>query len=131
MGGRYGRQGDRGSSRFYLSLADDLLRIFGGERISRMMDRLGLEEDEPIEHPWLNRAIANAQKKVEAHNFTIRKNLLEYDDVMNLQRKTVYGRRREILGAESTKDVVLDMIDQMVTQVIDMSVPEKLDPDQF
>ena len=129
--GRSGRQGDPGSSRFYLSLEDDLLRIFGGERLSRLMERLGLEEDEPIEHPWLSRAIANAQKKVEAHNFSIRKNLLEYDDVMSLQRKTVYGRRRDILGAADTRDVALDMIDQTVTQLVDEGVPEKIDPESF
>jgi preprotein translocase subunit SecA len=95
--GRSGRQGDPGSSRFYLSLEDDLLRIFGAERITGLMERLGMEEDVPIEHPWVNRAIENAQRKVEGHNFDIRKNLLEYDDVMNQQRKTVYALRRQIL----------------------------------
>ena len=129
--GRSGRQGDPGSSRFYLSLQDDLLRIFGGERISTMMDRLGLKEDEPIEHPWLSRAIANAQKKVEAHNFSIRKNLLEYDDVMNQQRQTVYKRRREILGAQDTKDFALDMIDEKVTALIEECVPENVNPEDF
>jgi preprotein translocase subunit SecA len=95
--GRAGRQGDPGSSRFYLSLEDDLLRIFGAERITGIMERLGMEEDVPIEHPWVNRAIENAQRKVEGHNFDIRKNLLEYDDVMNQQRKTIYALRRQIL----------------------------------
>jgi preprotein translocase subunit SecA len=95
--GRSGRQGDPGSSRFYLSLEDDLMRIFGAERISGLMERLGMQEDEPIEHPLINRAIENAQKKVEGHNFDIRKNLLEYDDVMNQQRKTIYALRRQIL----------------------------------
>ena len=95
--GRAGRQGDPGSSRFYLSLEDDLMRIFGSDRISRMMETLGMKEGEPIEHRWLSRAIENAQKKVEAHNFDIRKNLLEYDDVMNKQRESVYTLRREIL----------------------------------
>ena len=122
--GRSGRQGDPGSSRFYLSLDDDLLRIFGGERISKLMERFGLKEDEEIQHPWLSRAIENAQKKVEAHNFSIRKNVLEYDDVMNLQRKTVYQRRREILGASDTKDIFLDMTDQVATQLIDASSSE-------
>ena len=95
--GRSGRQGDPGSSRFYLSLEDDLMRIFGAERITGLMERLGMEEDVPIEHPLINRAIENAQKKVEGHNFDIRKNLLEYDDVMNQQRKTIYSLRRQVL----------------------------------
>jgi preprotein translocase subunit SecA len=95
--GRAGRQGDPGSSRFYLSLEDDLMRIFGAERITGLMERLGMEEDVPIEHGLINRAIENAQKKVEGHNFDIRKNLLEYDDVMNQQRKTIYSMRRQVL----------------------------------
>ncbi len=96
--GRGGRQGDPGSSIFYLSLEDDLMRIFGSERISRMMETLGMKEGEQIEHRWLSKAIENAQKKVEAHNFDIRKNLLEYDDVMNQQRKSIYRLRRMVLG---------------------------------
>jgi preprotein translocase subunit SecA len=95
--GRAGRQGDPGSSRFYLSLEDDLMRIFGAERITGLMETLGMEEDVPIEHSLINRAIENAQKKVEGHNFDIRKNLLEYDDVMNQQRKTIYALRRQVL----------------------------------
>jgi preprotein translocase subunit SecA len=95
--GRAGRQGDPGSSRFFLSLEDDLMRIFGAERITGLMERLGMEEDVPIEHPWINKSIEGAQKKVEGHNFDIRKNLLEYDDVMNQQRKTIYSLRRQIL----------------------------------
>jgi preprotein translocase subunit SecA len=95
--GRAGRQGDPGSSRFYLSLEDDLMRIFGAERITGLMERLGMEEEVPIEHGLINRAIENAQKKVEGHNFDIRKNLLEYDDVMNQQRMTIYSLRRQVL----------------------------------
>jgi preprotein translocase subunit SecA len=95
--GRSGRQGDPGSSRFYLSLEDDLLRIFGAERITGLMERLGMEEDVPIEHGLVNRAIENAQRKVEGHNFDIRKNLLDYDDVMNQQRKAIYALRKQIL----------------------------------
>src|SRR6185369_9364856 len=95
--GRAGRQGDPGSSRFYLSLEDDLLRIFGAERITGLMERLGMEEDVPIEHNMVNRAIENAQRKVEGHNFDIRKNLLDYDDVMNQQRKAIYALRKQIL----------------------------------
>jgi preprotein translocase subunit SecA len=91
--GRAGRQGDPGASRFYLSLVDDLLRIFGAERIQGLMTRLGMEEGEPIEHRLITRAIANAQSKVEAHNFDIRKHLLEYDDVMNKQREVIYAQR--------------------------------------
>ena len=97
--GRAGRQGDPGISRFYLSLEDDLMRIFGAERITGLMERLGMEEGEPIEHRWLTKAIESAQKRVEGHNFDIRKNLLEYDDVMNQQRKTIYKLRRQVLAA--------------------------------
>src|SRR5687767_10131568 len=93
--GRAGRQGDPGSSRFYLSLEDDLMRIFGADRIQGIMSRLGMEEGVPIEHGLVTRAIENAQKKVEAHNFDIRKHLLEYDDVMNKQREVIYNQRRE------------------------------------
>ena len=114
--GRSGRQGDPGSSRFFLSLEDDLLRVFGGERIGGMMDRLGMEEDEVITHPWLSKAIANAQKRVEDHNFSIRKNLLEYDDVMNQQRHTIYALRKDLLGSESVRDKVVDWCEEMVAQ---------------
>ncbi|MBI2980953.1 MAG: preprotein translocase subunit SecA [Deltaproteobacteria bacterium] len=116
--GRSGRQGDPGSSQFYLSLEDDLLRIFGSDRISGIMGRLGMEENEEITHPWITKAIANAQKRVEAHNFDLRKHLLEYDDVLNQQRKTVYGLRREILEGEKTREKILDMIDQEVTSLV-------------
>ncbi len=123
--GRSGRQGDPGSSRFYLSLEDDLLRIFGSERISHMMDRLGIEENEPITHPWISRAIENAQKRVEGHNFDLRKHLLEYDDVLNQQRKTVYALRREFLAQESQKEKILDLVDEAVTDLIEEFLPEK------
>src|SRR5205085_544371 len=95
--GRAGRQGDPGSSRFYLSLEDDLLRIFGADKMINLMERLGMEDDVPIEAGMVNRSIEGAQRKVEGHNFDIRKNLLEYDDVMNQQRKTIYALRRQIL----------------------------------
>jgi preprotein translocase subunit SecA len=129
--GRAGRQGDPGSSRFYLALQDDLLRVFGGERISGLMGRLGMGEDEVITHPWLSRAIANAQKRVEDHNFDIRKHILEYDDVMNQQRTTVYGLRRELLEGADCRDKVLDMTDQMVSAIVDEFVPSNIDPDSF
>ena len=98
--GRAGRQGDPGASRFYLSLDDDLMRIFGGERVTNLMEKMGMEEDVPIEHPWVTKSIENAQKKVEGSNFDSRKNVLEYDDVMNQQRKTLYGLRKQILKGE-------------------------------
>jgi preprotein translocase subunit SecA len=97
--GRAGRQGDTGGSKFYLSLEDDLMRIFGSDRIQGLMERLGMQEGEVIEHKWLSKAIENAQKRVEGHNFDMRKNLLEYDDVMNQQRKTIYRLRRQVLAA--------------------------------
>src|SRR5882724_2753306 len=111
--GRSGRQGDPGSSRFYLSLEDDLLRIFGSERIQRIMDRLGMEEGEPIEHTMVTRAIGTAQKRVETRNFEIRKHLLEYDDVMNKQREIVYGLRRQCLENDSQEETVLDWMGEL------------------
>jgi len=116
--GRSGRQGDPGSSRFFLSLEDDLLRIFGAERVQKIMERLGMEEGEPIEHRWINSAIENAQKKVEAHNFDIRKHLLEYDDVMNKQREVIYARRREVLSAESSKEEVLETAEELADSLV-------------
>ena len=116
--GRSGRQGDPGSSRFYLSLEDDLLRIFGSERIQRIMDHLGMEEGEPIEHKLVTRAIGTAQKRVETRNFEIRKHLLEYDDVMNKQREIVYGLRREVLAGESQEETVLEWIGELAAVVV-------------
>ena len=116
--GRAGRQGDPGTSRFYLSLEDDLLRIFGAERIQKIMDRLGMEEGEPIEHGLVTRAIENAQKRVEAHNFDIRKHLLEYDDVMNKQREVIYQQRRSFLAGENLKSEVLEMIEELTEQTV-------------
>ncbi len=104
--GRAGRQGDPGSSRFYLSLEDDLMRIFTGERVKNLMDRMGLPDDEPIEHPWVTKSVENAQHKVEQRNFDIRKNVLEYDDVMNAQRKTVYSLRQQLLEGRYEPDEV-------------------------
>ena len=123
--GRSGRQGDPGSSRFYLSLEDDLLRIFGSERISKIMDRLGIEEDQPIEHRLVSRAIESAQRKVEAHNFEIRKHLLEYDDVMNKQREVIYSQRREVLGSEDLKETVMEMIEEEGENLLDFYTDEK------
>jgi len=129
--GRSGRQGDPGSSRFYLSLEDDLLRVFGSSRISGIMDKLGMEEDEPIEHNMITKAIENAQRKVEGHNFDIRKHLLEYDDVMNKQREVIYKQRRELLEGEDITDVVQDMLDDLVDSVVFEFSQEKLDSEDW
>ena len=107
--GRAGRQGDPGSSRFYVSLEDELMRLFGSERISNLMDRFNIEEDVPIEHPWITKAIENAQTKVESHHFDIRKNVKEYDDVMNEQRRIIYADRRKILEGQDIQKVVWEM----------------------
>jgi len=129
--GRSGRQGDPGSSRFYLSLEDDLLRIFGSQRIQRIMDRLGMEEGEPIEHKLVTRAIATAQKRVENHNFEIRKHLLEYDDVMNKQREIVYGMRRQILDGASQVDTIAEWIEDMVPATLDGFAPPDAHPEDW
>ena len=129
--GRSGRQGDPGSSRFYMSLEDDLLRIFGADRLKGLMGRIGMEDNEPIEHRWISRAIENAQKKVESHNFDIRKHLLEYDDVMNKQREVVYHRRRELLSGASLKDDVLDMCDALIEEIAAAHANSEVDPAQW
>ena len=116
--GRSGRQGDKGSSRFYLSLDDDLMRIFAADRLSGLMQRIGLQEDEPIEHRMISRAIENAQSRVEAQNFSIRKQLLEFDDVMNTQRTIIYQQRREILQGGSLKAAVMDMAEDLVETLL-------------
>jgi preprotein translocase subunit SecA len=121
--GRAGRQGDPGSSRFYLSLEDDLMRIFASERVSQLMLKLGMEEGVPIEHGMVTRAIANAQKKVEAHHFEIRKQLLEYDDVMNKQREVIYQHRRAVLGGSDLKDELRGMIDGLVESALNIYCP--------
>ena len=123
--GRSGRQGDMGSSRFYLSLEDDLLRIFGAERISSVMDRIGMEEGQPIEHRLISRAIENAQKRVEGQNFDIRKHLLEYDDVMNRQRQVIYEQRKKVLKGEALWDDVEEMIEEMAEGIVPEYVDEK------
>jgi preprotein translocase subunit SecA len=129
--GRSGRQGDPGSSRFYLSLEDDLLRIFGSQRIQSIMDRLGMEEGEPIEHKLVTRAIGTAQKRVETHNFEIRKHLLEYDDVMNKQREIIYGMRRQILDGASQADTVAEWIEDMTAGTVDGYAPEDAHVDDW
>ncbi|MBE7415698.1 MAG: preprotein translocase subunit SecA [Deltaproteobacteria bacterium] len=123
--GRAGRQGDPGSSRFYMSLEDDLLRIFGSDRIASIMERIGMEEDVPIEHGLVSKAIENAQKKVEGHNFDIRKHLLEYDDVMNQQRTVVYGYRKQILGQQGLREMVKEFSDEAARELVGTHVDEK------
>jgi len=129
--GRSGRQGDPGSSRFYLSLEDDLLRIFGSQRIQKIMERLGMEEGEPIEHKLVTRAIATAQKRVETHNYEIRKHLLEYDDVMNKQREIIYGMRRQILEGEPQADTIAEWIEDLVAVTLDAYAAEGAHPEDW
>jgi len=123
--GRSGRQGDPGESRFYLSLEDNLMRIFGSERIAMIMDKLGVQEDEPIEHNLISKSIEGAQKKVEGRNFEIRKHLLEYDDVMNKQREVVYAERRRILSEENLKSMVEEILDGVLDDAIETYLPRK------
>lgn len=123
--GRAGRQGDPGSSVFFLSFEDDLMRIFGGDKLLSKMEFLGMEDDVPIEHRMVTKSIENAQQRVEGHNFDIRKNLIEYDDVMNLQRKTIYGLRRKVLGDELMEEEMLDMIERVVAYVVETACPRK------
>lgn len=124
--GRSGRQGDPGSSRFYLALEDDLMRIFGGEKILGLMERLGMKAGEVIEHPWVNKSVENAQRRVEGHNFDIRKHLLDYDNVMNDQRLAIYKLRREVIGADIdiTKEMLLDLTDNAVVEIVHRACPE-------
>lgn len=129
--GRSGRQGDPGSSQFFLSLEDDLMRIFGADNISGMMDKLGMEEDEPIEHSLITKSIERAQKKVENHNFNIRKYILEYDDVMNQQREVLYDQRRKILGNDSLRDTIMEMVDSLAIKAMNQYADEKLYPEEW
>ena len=129
--GRAGRQGDPGSSRFYLSLEDDLMRIFAADRIANLMDRVGMEEGHPIEHGLITRAIENAQKKVEAQNFNIRKQLIEYDDVMNQQREIIYEQRRQALEDEDLQPVILDMIEDIVDDLVENHTQEETPPEEW
>jgi len=129
--GRSGRQGDPGSSRFYLSLEDDLLRIFGSERVSKIMDLLKIEEGEAITHGMISRAIENAQKKVEAHNFDIRKHLIDYDDVMNKQREVIYAQRREILGGQEIRNNFMEMMDETIGDIVTAYAIDKVPGHQW
>ena len=129
--GRSGRQGDPGSSRFYLSLEDDLMRIFGSDRISGLMDKLGMDEEMPIENKMVSKAIENAQKRVETHNFDIRKHLLEYDDVMNKQRSEIYSFRKEILKGENLTDRIMDMLEDVIDELLSIYCPEEKHVDDW
>ncbi len=129
--GRSGRQGDPGSSRFYLSLEDDLMRIFGGDRMKGIMERLGMQEGEPIEHRLVSKAIENAQARVEGHNFDIRKQLLEYDDVMNQQREVIYSHRLNILRGEDIRDDIMEMLEERVDDIVADTVDERMPPAEW
>ncbi|RJP13992.1 MAG: preprotein translocase subunit SecA [Candidatus Abyssobacteria bacterium SURF_5] len=129
--GRAGRQGDPGSSRFYISLEDDLMRLFGSDRIMKIMDRLGIEEDQPIEHSLVSRSIETAQKRVEAHNLEIRKHLLKYDDVMNKQREIIYAERQRSLDEDNLKEHMLEMVDDLLEEKMEEFVPPDTLPDEW
>ncbi|MEF2552910.1 preprotein translocase subunit SecA [Aurantimonas sp. A2-1-M11] len=129
--GRSGRQGDPGRSKFYLSLQDDLMRIFGSDRMDSMLTKLGLKEDEAIVHPWINKALEKAQKKVEARNFDIRKNLLKYDDVMNDQRRVIFEQRIELMDSEELDEAVADMRHATIDGIVSRHIPEKAYPEQW
>ena len=129
--GRSGRQGDKGSSRFYLSLEDDLMRLFGSDSIAGIMDKLGMAEDEPIEHTLVTKSIESAQKKVENRNFEIRKQVLDYDDVMNQQREVIYSQRRKILLEKDLRQNVLDMITRAVKNTVDIYAPKEILPEDW
>ncbi len=129
--GRSGRQGDPGASKFFLSLEDDLMRIFGSDRLDGMLQRLGLEEGEAITHPWINKALEKAQKKVEARNFDIRKNLLKFDDVMNEQRKVIYEQRKDLMRAKDVQDDIVDMRREVIEDLIARCIPEKAYAEQW
>src|SRR2546421_1271189 len=129
--GRSGRQGDPGASKFFVSLQDDLMRIFGSERMDSMLLRLGLKEGEAIIHPWVNKALAKAQQKVEARNYDIRKQLLKFDDVMNDQRKVIYEQRRDIMNARDVAAMVADMRDASIADAVALAIPENTLPEQW
>ncbi|KAA0971612.1 preprotein translocase subunit SecA [Aureimonas fodinaquatilis] len=129
--GRSGRQGDPGRSKFYLSLQDDLMRIFGSERMDTMLTRLGLKDGEAIVHPWINKALEKAQKKVEARNFDIRKNLLKYDDVMNDQRRVIFDQRLELMDAAGLTETVDDMRHETISNLVSRRIPERAYPEQW
>src|SRR5213078_2373758 len=129
--GRCARQGDPGSSHFFIALEDDLMRLFGSDRIVKVMERVGLEEGQELEHPLLNRSIQTAQKRVEQHNFQIRKRTLEYDDVMNKQREIIYGFRNEIIHANDVRDRLMDVMEEVVVQKVMQFTSAEQQPEEW
>jgi len=129
--GRSGRQGDPGASKFFLSLEDDLMRIFGSQRMDGMLQKLGLKEGEAIIHPWINKALEKAQQKVEARNFDIRKNLLKFDDVMNDQRKVIYEQRKELMQVEDVSEEIVAMRHEVIGETVARCIPERAYPEQW
>jgi preprotein translocase subunit SecA len=129
--GRTGRQGDPGASKFFLSLEDDLMRIFGSERLDKVLKTFGIEDGEPITHKWVNKALEKAQRKVESHHFDIRKNLLKFDNVMNDQRTVIYDQRREMMEADDLSDVLKDMRHEVVENLVSAHIPARALPDQW
>ena len=128
--GRSGRQGDPGKSRFYLSTEDDLMRLFGGDRMKMVMDRLNAPDDMPIENKMLSNIIENSQQKVESRNFAIRKNVLQYDDVMNRQREIIYSQRDQVLNGDDIKDQIMKMIEQTIDSTVATYCPNGATKDQ-
>src|SRR5262249_44706391 len=128
--GRCARQGDPGSSRFYIALEDDLMRLFGSGRIATIMEKVGMEEGQDLQHPLLNRSIETAQKRVESYNYNIRKRTLEYDDVMNKQREVIYGFRNETLRTENPREMLLDVISEVVEDRVFQHLPEGKEDEQ-
>ena len=129
--GRSGRQGDPGSSQFYVSLEDELMKRFGSERIAAMMDRLGMEEDVPIEHGVISKSIENAQTKVEGHNFDLRKHVVQYDDMMNKHREVIYADRRKLVQGEDIQDRVWEMVEREIEAIVDANVGDGRDMERF
>src|SRR6185369_15526900 len=129
--GRCARQGDPGSSHFFISLEDDLMRLFGSDRIVKYMEKMGLEEGQELEHPLLNRSIGQAQKRVEQHNFQIRKRTLEYDDVMNKQREVIYGFRNEIINSTDVRDRLMDIMEEVVIQKVEQFTKAEFDANEW
>ena len=129
--GRTGRQGDPGKSKFLLSLKDDLMRIFGSDRLETMLSKLGLEKGEAIVHPWINKAVEKAQAKVEAHNFEIRKQLLKFDDVMNDQRKVIFDQRKEIMRSDDISEMITDMRHEVIETIVYKSIPDQSYHDEW
>ncbi|HPF09760.1 MAG TPA: SEC-C metal-binding domain-containing protein, partial [Candidatus Cloacimonadota bacterium] len=129
--GRAGRQGDPGTSRFFLSMEDDLMRLFGSDRMAPMMQKIGLKPGDAIRHPWMTKAVEKAQTRVEEHNFEIRKNLIKYDEVMNQQREVIYSYRRSVLKGYDLKAEILEMIDESIHAIVDESIPEGSYPEDW